>query len=127
MILIATVIIGFINQFVTFGGPHIVVITQIHTIFRCNEPSNIVKGVHGLYVDSISPEISNLKMVYPPVKCGNGKPAVEFRTLEQPPRKKGIFPHVLWFSLVFLWFSYRFPVVFLWFSYRFPVVFLWFS
>ena len=79
MILIATVITGFINQFVTFGGPHIVVITQVHAILRCNEPSNIVKGVHGLYVDSISPEISNLKMVHPPVKCGNGKPAIEFR------------------------------------------------
>ena len=37
----------------------------------------------------------------------------------------------LWFSygfpMVFLWFSYGFPMVFLWFSYGFPMVFLWFS
>ena len=37
----------------------------------------------------------------------------------------------LWFSygfpMVFLWFSYGFPMVFLWFSYGFPLVFLWFS
>ena len=41
----------------------------------------------------------------------------------------------LWFSysfpMVFLWFSYGFPMVFpmvfLWFSYSFPMVFLWFS
>ena len=42
------------------------------------------------------------------------------------------FPMVfLWFScgfpMVFLWFSYGFPMVFLWFSYGFPMVFLWFS
>ena len=29
--------------------------------------------------------------------------------------------------MVFLWFSYGFPMVFLWFSYGFPMVFLWFS
>ena len=29
--------------------------------------------------------------------------------------------------MVFLWFSYGFPVVVLWFSYGFPVVVLWFS
>jgi hypothetical protein len=29
--------------------------------------------------------------------------------------------------MVFLWFSYGFPIVFLWFSYGFPMVFLWFS
>ena len=29
----------------------------------------------------------------------------------------------LWFSMVFLWFSYGFPMVF----YGFPMVFLWFS
>ena len=37
----------------------------------------------------------------------------------------------LWFSygfpMVFLWFSYGFPMVFLWFSYGFPMVFLWLS
>ena len=42
------------------------------------------------------------------------------------------FPMVfLWFSygfpMIFLWFSYGFPMVFLWFSYGFPMVFLWFS
>ena len=29
--------------------------------------------------------------------------------------------------IMFLWFSYGFPMVFLWFSYGFPLVFLWFS
>ena len=29
--------------------------------------------------------------------------------------------------MVFLWFSYGFPMVFLWFSYGFPMVFLWFT
>ena len=29
--------------------------------------------------------------------------------------------------MVFLWFSYGFPMVFLWFSYGFPMVFRWFS
>ena len=28
--------------------------------------------------------------------------------------------------MVFLWFSYGFPMVSLWFSYGFPMVFLWF-
>ena len=38
------------------------------------------------------------------------------------------FPMVfLWFSYAFLWFSYAFPMLFLWFSYGFPIVFLWFS
>ena len=33
---------------------------------------------------------------------------------------------ILWFSYVFLWLTYGFPMVFLWLSYGFPMVVLWF-